>query len=105
MIGTQGPWNPSWIRPTVPSDGQLGFHQRTEYNKRVLKVGTNAKEINPEGGFPHYGIIKNKYLVIHGSIPGPAKRLLRMRDAIRYKRGIKPERVTLAYVSQTSKQG
>jgi large subunit ribosomal protein L3 len=105
MIGTQGPWNPSWIRSTVPSDGQLGFHQRTEYNKRILKIGTNPNEINPKGGFPHYGVIKNKYLIVHGSIPGPAKRLVRMRDAIRYQRGIKPEQVTLPYVSQTSKQG
>jgi large subunit ribosomal protein L3 len=83
----------------------MGYHQRTECNKRVLKVGTNAEEINPNGGFPHYGVVKNKYLVIHGSIPGPAKRLLRMRDAVRYQKGVKPDRVALSYVSQTSKQG
>jgi large subunit ribosomal protein L3 len=105
MIGTQGPWHPSWIRSSVPSDGQMGYHQRTECNKRVLKVGTNTEEINPNGGFPHYGVVKNKYLVIHGSIPGPTKRLVRMRDAVRYQKGVKPDRVMLSYVSQTSKQG
>jgi len=36
MIGTLGPHNPSYIMPTVPQAGQMGFHQRTEYNKMVL---------------------------------------------------------------------
>ncbi|MGC8581094.1 MAG: 50S ribosomal protein L3 [Thermoplasmata archaeon] len=36
MIGTLGPHNPSYIMPTVPQSGQMGFHQRTEYNKMVL---------------------------------------------------------------------
>jgi large subunit ribosomal protein L3 len=105
MIGTLGPWHPSYVRSTVPQAGQTGYHKRTEYNKRILRIGENGEEITPAGGFPHYGIIKNKYLIIHGSTPGPAKRLLRIREAIRYTRGIRVEKPEITYISTTSKQG
>ena len=105
MIGTAGSWHPNWIQATVPQAGQMGYHQRTEYNKRVLKIGDNGDEINPVGGFPHYGLVRNSYILIHGSIPGPTKRLIGMRDAIRYKRGVKIEKPEISYISTTSKQG
>jgi len=105
MIGTAGSWHPNWIQATVPQAGQTGFHQRTEINKRILKIGDNGEEITPSGGFPHYGVIKNSYIIIHGSIPGPAKRLISLRDAIRYKRGVKVEKPEITYISTTSKQG
>ncbi|MCK5261117.1 MAG: 50S ribosomal protein L3 [Thermoplasmatales archaeon] len=105
MIGTAGSWHPSWIQATVPQAGQMGYHQRTEYNKRVLKIGENGEEITPTGGFPHYGVIRNAYILLHGSIPGPAKRLIGMRDAVRYQRGVKVEKAEISYISTTSKQG
>jgi large subunit ribosomal protein L3 len=105
MIGTQGSWHPNWVQATVPNAGQMGYHQRTEYNKRVLKIGENGEEITPSGGFPNYGNVRNSYVVIHGSIPGPSKRLISMRDAIRYKRGVKVEKPEISYISTTSKQG
>lgn len=105
MIGTQGAWHPNWVQSTVPNDGQRGFHQRTEYNKRILKVGTDGAEVTPAGGFPHYGVVRNDYLLVHGSIPGPAKRLVRMRDAVRYNRGIEVQQPDIRYVSTASKQG
>jgi large subunit ribosomal protein L3 len=105
MIGTQGSWHPNWVQATVPNAGQMGYHQRTEYNKRVLKIGENGEEITPSGGFPHYGTIRNSYILLHGSIPGPVKRLISMRDAIRYQRGVKVEKPEITYISTTSKQG
>ncbi len=105
MIGTAGSWHPNWIQSTVPQAGQMGYHQRTEYNKRVLKIGDNGEEITPSGGFPHYGTIKNTYILLHGSIPGPSKRLVSLRDAIRYKRGVKVKKPEITYISTTSKQG
>ena len=105
MIGTAGSWHPNWVQATVPQAGQMGYHQRTEYNKRVLKIGENGEEITPAGGFPHYGVIRNPYIIIHGSIPGPTKRLISMRDAIRYQRGVKVEKPEISYISITSKQG
>jgi len=105
MIGTQGSWHPSWVQATVPNAGQMGFQQRTEYNKRVLKIGEKGEEITPSGGFPHYGVVRNSYVILHGSIPGPTKRLISMRDAIRYERGVKIEKPEITYISTTSKQG
>lgn len=81
-VGTAGPQHPS-VMFTIPRAGQMGFHQRTEYNKRILVIGTKAEEINPKGGWKHYGIVRSDFIVIEGSIPGPAKRLIRMRFPIR----------------------
>jgi len=84
--------------------GQLGYQQRTEFNKRILKVGTDGPSIVPEGGFLHYGIVRNSYIMIKGSIPGPAKRLIRIRPAIRQgEHAIRAPAVN--YVSLESKQG
>jgi large subunit ribosomal protein L3 len=105
MIGTQGSWNPHWVQSTVPNDGQRGYHQRTEYNKRILRIGEDGADITPAGGFPHYGVVRNNYLLMHGSIPGPTKRLIRLRDAVRYTRGIEIQEADIRYVSTASKQG
>ena len=105
MIGTAGSWHPNWVQTTVPQAGQMGYHQRTEYNKRVLKIGEKGDEITPAGGFPHYGVIKNSYILLHGSIPGPTKRLISMRDAVRYQRGVEVKKPEISYISTTSKQG
>jgi len=105
MIGTAGSWHPNWIQATVPQAGQMGYHQRTEYNKRILKIGENGEEITPAGGFPRYGVVRNSYILLHGSIPGPVKRLISMRDAIRYQRGVEVKKPEITYISTTSKQG
>jgi len=105
MIGTQGSWHPSYVQATVPNAGQLGYQQRTEHNKRILKIGEDGEEINPAGGFPNYGLIRNSYVIIHGSIPGPVKRLISMREAVRYQRGVEVQKAEITYISTTSKQG
>jgi large subunit ribosomal protein L3 len=83
----------------------MGFHRRTEYNKRILKIGEKPEEINPSGGFIRYGLVRNEHVILHGSIVGPEKRLVFMRKAIRYHAGIKVEKPQIAYVSTTSRQG
>ncbi len=105
MIGTAGAWHPNWIPATVPQAGQMGYHRRTEYNKRVLKIGDKGEEITPAGGFPHYGVVQSSYILLHGSIPGPAKRLIGIRDAVRYQRGVQVKKPEITYISTTSKQG
>lgn len=105
MIGTLGPKRPGYIWPTVPQSGQTGYHQRTELNKRVLKVGDNGEEITPRGGFVNYGKISGSYLLLHGSIPGPAKRLVRLRDTVRPRLVKVKEAPVLTYISTESKQG
>jgi large subunit ribosomal protein L3 len=82
----------------TPFAGQTGFHQRTEYNKRILKIGSVDKEnINPPGGWPHYGLVRTSYVLIEGSVPGPPKRLVKLRVPIRL---LKPrEAPRIVYVS------
>jgi len=106
MIGTRGNFNPGYIRPTVPQAGQVGYHQRTEHNKRVLKIGENGADITPDGGFLHYGVVRNHYVLLHGSIPGPTKRLVRLRDAARVAKHVTLEKAPeMTYISKESKQG
>lgn len=103
-VGTLGPWLPHRIRWTVPQYGQMGFHQRLEFNKRILKIGNNGEEVTPKGGFPHYGVVRGDYVLIAGTVPGTVKRLVRMRDAIRPPKA-EFTGVNLVYVSTSSKQG
>lgn len=82
--GTLGPWTPGKLdyrRGVLP--GQVGYHTRCEYNKWIIRIGDDPKDINPKGGWPHYGIVRNEYVLLKGSVPGPAKRLIRMRYPIR----------------------
>ncbi len=103
-IGNLGPWNPHHVRWTVPLLGQMGYHQRTEYNKRVLAIGSDGSEITPDGGFSGYGIVRGEYAIVSGSVPGPTKRLVRMRAAVRAKDAdLKTPQVL--YISTDSKQG
>ncbi len=102
--GNLGPWHPAYVRSTVPQGGQMGYHQRIEFNKRVLRIGDEGGEITPKGGFLNYGEVRNSYVVIHGTIPGPAKRLIKLRDPIRRK-GVEIEKPEINYVSLASKQG
>ena len=58
--------------------GQHGFHHRTEMNKKIYKVGLKGetshkattefdvtdKPITPMGGFPHYGVVNEDFLMI-----------------------------------------
>ncbi len=102
-IGTLGAWHTSHVSWRVPQIGQTGYFQRTEYNKRIMQIGKDGKTVTPEGGILNYGIIRNDYIIIKGSVPGPAKRLVRMRPAIRLKKTLPvPE---LTHVSVESKQG
>ncbi|MBU3967407.1 MAG: 50S ribosomal protein L3 [Euryarchaeota archaeon] len=102
-VGTLGPWHPSRVSWRVPQMGQTGYHQRTEFNKWIMQIGKDGKTVTPEGGILNYGILRNDYVIIKGSVPGPAKRLVRMRPAIRQKKTLPAPELT--YVSLESKQG
>lgn len=73
--GSLGPWTArNAVMYRVAHAGQLGFFQRTEYNKAVLKIGSDAQQINRKGGFHKYGIVKHDYILLKGSVQGSAKR-------------------------------
>lgn len=104
-VGTLGPWTPGKVLYTVPQAGHLGFNYRTELNKRILKLGLakDAESINPKGGFLNFGIVRSEYMLLEGSVPGPAKRLVRIRKAMKAKGKVQSPKIS--YVSTASKQG
>ena len=102
--GNMGDFGTRYVRKTIRQAGQVGYHNRTELNKRILRVShPGESDVTPAGGFLNYGEVTNPYMIIQGSLPGPSKRMLRFRDAIR-PRPTKPE-VDITYVSTSSKQG
>ncbi len=88
-VGTLGPISPAVVMYTVARQGQMGFHQRTEYNKRILLMSNSEKNditnINPKGGFKHFGLVEGDYMIVRGTIPGVPKRLIKLRQPIRSK--------------------
>jgi large subunit ribosomal protein L3 len=104
QIGNMGDFGTGYVRKTIRQGGQTGYHQRTEYNKRILRISEpEENDITPAGGFLHYGEVRNPYMIVQGSLPGPAKRLIRFRDASRESGKTHPIEIT--YVSTASKQG
>jgi large subunit ribosomal protein L3 len=98
-IGSQGLRKVDW---RVPQAGQYGFFNRTEFNKRIILIDNNLKKINQKGGFLGYGMIKGPFILVEGSVPGPRKRLIRLRRAVRTTKVIP---VDIKYISTGSKQG
>lgn len=83
-VGSLGPQNPARVIPAkLAMPGQLGFQTRTEYNKNIIKIGDKPADVNPLGGLPNYGVVRAGYIVIEGSVPGPKKRLVMLRKAMR----------------------
>jgi large subunit ribosomal protein L3 len=105
QVGSIGPWSPAKIMWTVPAAGQMGYHQRTEFNKRILKIGGDGKEVTPEGGFLRYGQLKSDFVVLAGSVPGAVKRLVHLRQPVRPLRGAVTGQPTVTHISTTSQQG
>ncbi|MCE7697990.1 MAG: 50S ribosomal protein L3, partial [Methanobacterium paludis] len=105
-VGSIGPWNPSRTMWTVAMAGQMGYHKRTEFNKKILKIGgaDEVDAVNPDGGFVKYGLVKNGYFIVKGSVPGPSKRLVMLRKAIR-PHGKHDDVPQISYISTASKQG
>ena len=114
-----GAWHPAKVQYSVARAGQNGYHHRTEMNKKVYKMGkggveNNAttefdlteKNINPVGGFPHYGLVREDYMMLKGNIIGAKKRVITLRKALfeQMSRNAQEE-VTLKFIDTSSKFG
>lgn len=121
-VGCIGAWHPSKVAYSIPRAGQSGYHHRTEKNKKIYRVGqgerhgvqNNAstdndltqKNITPMGGFPHYGIVRDDYLMLKGCCIGTKKRTLCLRKSLLpVTRRRLNEEVKLKYIDTTSKFG
>ena len=81
--GSLAPWHPARVTFRAPQAGQTGYHSRVSYNSLILAVGNKDGNVNPKGGFGHYGVVKNDYLILKGSVPGPVKRGVVLTAAVR----------------------
>eukprot|EP01048_Picozoa_sp_COSAG05_P017359 COSAG05_NODE_2353_length_3191_cov_8.739974_1_plen_389_part_00 len=119
-----GSWHPSRLGFSVPRSGQKGYGHRTEINKKIYLLGkgkdadgqpvmnaTTAadltdKTITPLGGFPHYGIVKDDFLMIKGTVPGCKKRPITIRHSVILQTDVRSrEEIELKFIDTSSKFG
>ncbi|XP_053992196.1 uncharacterized protein LOC128883644 [Hylaeus volcanicus] len=114
-----GAWHPARVQFQVPRHGQYGYHHRTEINKKIYRIGSasdNAngsteaditeKTITPMGGFPHYGEIRNDFIMIKGTVMGSKKRVITLRKSLLPQCSrISQEKVNLKFIDTSSKMG
>jgi len=113
-----GAWHPARVSWTVARAGQMGFFKRTEVNKKIYRLGVgenkNAKtafdvtekDITPMGGFPHYGIVKNNFLMIKGTVPGIRRRVITLRKAcFPSTTRVAQEEISIKFIDTSSKYG
>jgi|FLOH01.1.fsa_nt_gi large subunit ribosomal protein L3 len=82
--GSLGPWiRQQHISWRVSHAGQMGFHQRTEHNKQILKITDNL-DLAPKN-IHKYGDVKSTFITIYGSVAGPKKRPVILTNPIRAK--------------------
>ncbi len=101
--GSLGPWHGIGFN-RVPHAGQMGFQQRTDHHKQILKINEDATKINAKGGFMRYGLVRNQYLLIKGSVGGASKRLITMSTIRHPAQKLPKEPAPITYTSLTSKQ-
>jgi large subunit ribosomal protein L3e len=93
-----GAWHPSAVKWTVARTGNLGYYHRTQINQKIYRVGAGAvrgiknnasteadahtKNITPIGGFPHYGIVNEDFVLLKGGVMGPRKRCVTIRKSL-----------------------
>ena len=121
-IGCIGAWHPSAVKWTTGRRGQLGYHSRTELNKKIYRVGAGAeggatnnamceadaveKNITPLGGFPHYGEVNHDFLLIKGGVMGSRKRPIIIRKSIfATTKSWMTEQVDVKFIDTSSKHG
>ena len=115
-----GAWHPARVSYSVARAGQNGYHHRTEMNKKVYKIGKKGedshkaatdfdrteKDITPMGGFAHYGIVNEDFVMLKGCVMGTKKRVVTLRQSL-YKQTSRKalEDIKLKFIDTSSKFG
>jgi len=119
-----GAWHPANVQYTVARAGQRGYFHRTELNKKIYKIGKGSgdskkpannatteydlteKNISPMGGFPHYGMVNEDFVMLKGCIMGPRKRVITLRKSrLPPTKRWQLEKVSLKFIDTSSKFG
>eukprot|EP00887_Chlorella_sp_A99_P007590 scaffold28.g7590.t1 len=77
-----------------------------KYSDGKKEYDVTDKEITPMGGFPHYGEVKEDYLMVKGAIPGVKKRVITLRKSL-FKQTSRSalEEVKVKFIDTSSKFG
>jgi len=78
--GSIGPWHPARTTFRVAMAGQMGMFTRVIYNNKIVAIGKAEGKFN---GIKNYGDIKTDYVLVRGSVQGPAKRQLIITNPLR----------------------
>merc|ERR1712241_777656 len=110
-----GAWHPSRVAFSVARSGKkvsrVGAGSHTVDGKEVRNNAATAvditdKSINPVGGFVHYGLVKNDFIMIKGGVMGPKKRAITLRKSLlKQTSRAAMEPVKLKFIDTTSKMG
>jgi len=114
-----GTWHPARVQFQVPRAGQRGYHHRTEINKKIFRIGEagdqkscstetdlTEKSITPMGGFGHYGVVRNDWVMLKGCVVGCRKRVLTIRKTLlpqTTRKALEPP--NLKFIDTSSKMG
>jgi len=121
-VGCIGAWHPAAVKWTVARTGQLGYHHRTELNKKIYRIGAGAvrgtknnatteadaieKNITPLGGFPHYGEVNEDFVMVKGGIVGTRKRPIILRKSnFPQTKNFATEKIEVKFIDTSSKIG
>merc|ERR1712110_1066038 len=121
-----GAWHPARVSYSVARAGQNGYHSRTEINKKVYRIrkgvkgadgkitpnnastefDLTVKGITPMGGFPHYGVVNEDYVMLKGAVTGVKKRVITLRKSL-LTQTTRPalEKIELKFIDTASKFG
>ncbi len=58
------------------------FFSQVNPNNAGTEQDLTEKAITPMGGFPHYGIVKNEWIMLKGGVTGPRKRIICLRKSL-----------------------
>jgi large subunit ribosomal protein L3e len=79
---------------------------RWQQTNPIFCVARTEKDITPMGGFPHYGIVKEDYLMIKGGCVGPKKRVVTLRQSLlKQTSRLALEDIKLKFIDTSSKFG
>eukprot|EP01115_Flamella_aegyptia_P005132 TRINITY_DN21759_c3_g1_i1.p1 TRINITY_DN21759_c3_g1~~TRINITY_DN21759_c3_g1_i1.p1 ORF type:complete len:218 (+),score=68.65 TRINITY_DN21759_c3_g1_i1:563-1216(+) len=121
-----GAWHPANVSYSVARAGQNGYHHRTQINKKVYRIAgptklengeivdksastevdITDKGITPMGGFPHYGAVREDWIMLKGSVVGCVKRVITLRRSlINHTSRTALEQINLKFIDTSSKFG
>jgi large subunit ribosomal protein L3 len=81
--GSLGPWHPARVTFKAPMAGQLGMFTRVHYNQKILSMAKAEETEKQLKGIKNYGDVKTDYIILYGSVQGPAKRQILITSPLR----------------------